>query len=146
MSIGRTLRRRSLFVATIAGAALWLLGRLPPSWAAGQRNDPAAATRLLLSLLKDPRKARAIGRAYLKTLPDGPITAEQLAAAILPDHRLDDPGLGAAAALGPQVLTRIRRDFSEGAVVVVDGWVLSVTEARLYALAALASAAPAAAA
>jgi hypothetical protein len=29
------------------------------------------------------------------------------------------------------------RDFAEGTVVCVDGWLLSLTEARLYALASL---------
>ena len=33
----------------------------------------------------------------------------------------------------------LRKDFAEGAVVIVAGWVLSETEAQLYALAALAS-------
>jgi hypothetical protein len=36
------------------------------------------------------------------------------------------------------VLQRVRQDFVDGAIVNVDGWILSATEARLYGLVALA--------
>jgi len=38
-----------------------------------------------------------------------------------------------------QLANQVRHDFVKGAMVDVDGWLLSVTEARVYALIALSS-------
>jgi hypothetical protein len=40
-------------------------------------------------------------------------------------------------AVGHRIANQVCRDFAEGIVVCVDGWLLSLTEARLYALASL---------
>ena len=55
------------------------------------------------------------------------------------------PAWGDAAALRRELAaggsadlsSRVRDDFGAGRVLLVDGWVLSETEARIYALAAL---------
>jgi hypothetical protein len=80
--------------------------------------------------------AVAVGRAYLRTTPaerDPALLAELICAA---DAR------GALATADPvelrhRLLLELRRDFSAGRVVLVRGWVLAATEARLCALAAL---------
>ncbi len=36
-----------------------------------------------------------------------------------------------------RIANQVRLDFAQGAVVSVDGWLLSLTEARVYALVAL---------
>jgi hypothetical protein len=37
------------------------------------------------------------------------------------------------------VANQVRLDFAQGAVVSIDGWLLSLTDARVYALVALSS-------
>jgi len=93
--------------------------------------------RALLAVLDDPRKARTMGIAYLGTLPPAERSAERLATAICLGASIKNEAL-AALEVRRLIHFRVRRDFAEGALVVVDGWFLSVTEARLYALAALA--------
>jgi hypothetical protein len=41
--------------------------------------------------------------------------------------------------LNDWIANQVRLDFGQGAVVSVDGWLLSLTEARVYALVALSS-------
>lgn len=62
--------------------------------------------------------ARAIGAAYLRAYPDDPL-ADAHAAAYLARS---------------QLAARVRDDFAAGRVVMLDRWMLSVTEARLCAL------------
>jgi hypothetical protein len=122
-------------VATLALASAGLIVR-PRAWTAAGTLAPAHLA--LLALLDDPRDASAIGRAYVHTLSAAERSAEKLVRAIFADASLDmrtPPGFGI---VGSTVNERMRRDFSEGAIVTVDGWILSLTEARLYALAALA--------
>jgi hypothetical protein len=88
----------------------------------------------------DEESLVAVGRRCLQVLPEGDDVDALIAAVDLgggdpvPD---EDPArlelLLAATA------DRIRGDFSNGATISVDGWVLSLTEARLCALIALAS-------
>jgi hypothetical protein len=90
----------------------------------------------LLAVLNDPRSARVIGRAYLRTLPAAERTAGHLVRAISADNTR---GPRCPTSNLPRLINdSVRHDFAAGAVVAVDGWVLSRTEARLYALAALA--------
>ncbi len=70
-----------------------------------------------------------IGERYLTRVPDEASTEVLTERLDLPEG----PVLGSFAA----VRARIHRELAEGEVVTVDGWVLSVTEARLCALVAL---------
>ena len=99
-------------------------------------GSPAIPAPALVAVLHDPPRARAIGHAYLRSLPAAQRKAGHLVRAIYADLA-QDPGFPAPN-LSRLINDRVRRDFSAGAVVAVDGWVLSSTEARLYALAALA--------
>jgi hypothetical protein len=115
-------------LASLSGVAIFR------SWDGKGAIAPGPA---LLALFDDAPRARAIGLAFLRTLPPAERSAEHLIAAVSCGA---SPKLEAQA---PQnvarlINERIRRDFSEGTVVAVDGWFLSLTEARLYALAALA--------
>lgn len=74
--------------------------------------------------------ARAVGRAYLATAPaEAALAAEALGPLL------------AARPLWPVLRRRIGEDFTSGDTVMVDGWVLARTEARLCALCALTGAA-----
>lgn len=72
----------------------------------------------------------AVGEAYLATAPGE--RDEAVLRAALPPHGADDPE-AALAELAPA----IAEDFATGRTVVLDGWLLSLTEARVAALAAL---------
>lgn len=119
-------RRFMLQMAVAAFGLLPLLGRAPPV--------PSAMTRLR-ALVPQPRSAHRLGRAYLAHYPgeEGPGRLTRL---ILATLGLDE---GAVAVRGEPELraalaTRIRDDFATAQTVMVDGWILSRTEMRLYAL------------
>lgn len=98
-----------------AGAA----GLALPAARAGQSADAALAHPRLLEILRDERAVRELGRRYRETVP-GENAAPALAQAIRGG--------------GARVDDQVRRDFDAGHTVTLDGWVLSVTEARQCAL------------
>jgi hypothetical protein len=86
--------------------------------------------------LADPRSARRVGNAYLWTAP-----SEAHALGLARALRRSNRAWGRVS--GPGAVRRLagvesRRDYAAGRVVVVDGWHISRTEARLCALATLA--------
>jgi hypothetical protein len=138
MSKPPTIHRRQFLLL-----ALGLAG----SVAAGSKLSGAAEGWLrqgnlrakLTALFIHQESAQAIGRAYLQRYPqeaDVRTLEDQIAQGIAGGHTL------LVATGKPEIsklLTdRIRQDFATDRVVKVQGWILSVTEARLCALAALA--------
>ena len=126
-----SLRRRTLLKTLPVAAAVkgTLIGALlAPRSAGAAETDPVER---LLAVLPHRRQAAAVGQAYAAIIaaePIGPhlldsvIPAEQIATATTSELR--------------DLLRALRReDFREGRTVTVEGWVLSVTEARLCALA-----------
>jgi len=89
----------------------------------------------LLDML-GPDRARILGARYRQMVPSEN-DADALRAAIELGARSSPRRFGV---LPPSVTDQVRRDFAEGRTVVVQGWVLSVTEARQCALFSLASA------
>ena len=81
----------------------------------------------LLSVL-GPDRVREIGSHYRSATP-AENTADALRAAISKSRGFHVPLLG-----NESLDDQIEDDFEEGRTVVVDGWVLSVTEARQAAL------------
>ena len=86
----------------------------------------------LVALLPDRRSAAIVGLAYLRGHGVEPPAAEAYAASLMAD--LTAPGQGDTA-LGAAYDRRVTRDFATGETVLVRGWMLSLTEARLCALA-----------
>ncbi len=133
MRIRRTFARRRV-LAILAASCAWLgvpgLRVLSGSGAA----DAAPLSLILAGLFTDRRSAGAVGAAYLRSVDDAEARPERLMRSILGDS----PATMGQAELKQVIGTRIRGDFTENAVVVVDGWMLSRTEARLCALIALA--------
>ena len=127
----RHLSRRSIN-ALIAGAAAW-----PYSGAALPTNQNQSIKRMLVSIFENPRSAYGIGSVYLGSLPPHARTADHLANAIVCTAGCDAGTMRSTEALRERISIRVRKDFAEGAVVIVAGWVLSETEAQLYALAAI---------
>jgi hypothetical protein len=89
----------------------------------------------LLDVFSDRASARRVGREFLRIEYDG--------ASVLPE----DDAIGTARMarsvstdqreMRENIRRLIRDDYDEGRTVCVDGWILSITEARLCALATL---------
>jgi hypothetical protein len=126
-------RRRVLRLVAVAAC---LIGT-PPGRAALGESTPAAsghsAERFIDAVLPHPHSAQQLGFAYLVREPaDLPALLRSLEATVA---RLR-PGL-AESRLGVELEQIVRGEYASGDTLVVDGWVLSRTECRLYALAAL---------
>lgn len=123
----RDVSRRSLLLAMLAflgGALLWRFG--PGSGAvAGDRERRLAST---LAGLTAPAAARRVGQQVLRAVP-----AWRDEAVLRAGLFAEREAAGAARTLADEV----RDDLAAGRVVAVNGWTLSETEARVYALAAL---------
>jgi hypothetical protein len=130
------LSRRHFLALGVAFAAPLLPGiaRLVPL--AGRTADPTTAA-LLARVADLPASARPVGRAYLAAAP-GEANVQSLCTCIvdlLPAGSLTDEADAEEVRVALSAL--VRDDFRAQRVVVVEGWILSVTEARLYGLAAL---------
>jgi len=80
--------------------------------------------------------ALVVGRGYLATLASQP-SAGGLAALVFGAGPVGAPV--DVASLTARVRERRNQDFIDGNLVTVNGWLLAVTEARLCALAVLAT-------
>jgi hypothetical protein len=127
--------RRSVLVALVRGGGLALaLGRQVAIAATSSRPvDPIVAK--LRSLLSDPVGARCIGQIYLSQASAESDPAH-LASLILSSLRLtgEDSLRVQRAALSKLFGAEVRADFAAGRTVVLNGWILSRTEARVCAL------------
>lgn len=143
ITCGAGVTRRTFLLALAAGAAAgggYLAGG---RWAlaAGPAADPWP--QWLLDANNHEAVAR-LGNAYRAAH-----TEEQDAAVLLEaiDRALAAAGAAdtaaQSAALATAMQQRVRDEYTRGEVVRVTGWILSVTEARLYALVALGLDAPA---
>jgi hypothetical protein len=130
--------RRRFLAVTLGVAGTVVAARARPWSALIRFAPPPPAAERLARLLRHRESARAVGQAYLDRVP------RETSAAQLVDH------LAAELPAGNQTLREasdsdlrsllaasIRSDFENDRVVDVNGWVLSPTEARLYALATL---------
>jgi hypothetical protein len=128
------LRRRS-FLALAGTAGAVVLGAAQP-WRSLVAVRPRTLATALLAVLADPRSAAVVGAAYLAVTPaeaDREVLLTRLASALRLGRTVPETG-----ALRARLAARVERDFATGATCSVDGWVLSRTEARLGALAAVA--------
>ena len=126
--------RRTFLVGLAAGIAGAALG-LRRYWSGGGATREALR---LAGVLRHPDGAALLGRLYLAGRPreaDAARLATLIGAAL--DPALTPVSAATDAALRAGLEERIRIDFTNGATVVVGGWLLSVTEARLCALVSL---------
>jgi hypothetical protein len=124
------LTRRRLLIAAAGLAAAAAVG---PSCLLTlvERLSGAEAASLLRGLITDREGAARLGRSYLAAHPTearSGVLVRDLVGAIEPTS---------VSGASREVADRIRGDFAAGNTVVVEGWVLSRTEARLYALVVL---------
>lgn len=131
MSRRRLLR---LMIGVAAGLALY-----PSGQTSGWRDQHDELAARLAALFSQPQSAAAIGQAYLQQYAHE-ADALRLHRLIVRDVVQQGAGLRDAgdAELKSLLQQRIWQDFADDRVVKLNGWILSVTEARLCALAALA--------
>ena len=105
------------------------------------QSQPSPEDRLLQALDLSPARL-TIAAKILALLPAGS-TPRQLASAVFTDlswrARFHD-----STRLRAELTALIRRDFEVGRTLEVEGWILSLTEARLAAISNLLATAPAA--
>jgi hypothetical protein len=113
-------RRRFLVVAvatTAAGVSFWRL------------LDDDRPTGIAAELFDDFGAARAVGREYLDQRPEE--AGKETLLELLSLREDLDPTI-----VRERMRAQVRRDYERARVVLVSGWYLSRTEARLCALAA----------
>ena len=138
MSDHRAFSRRQAIKFAVAATVTVLVRAQLPGVAVLQRAQAGLLPARLVALLAHPESARVIGGEYLLKYPeeaDVDSLLEQIASRIVagdvglfntPDHSLRE-----------QLDGIVRADFAVDRIVKLRGWVLSTTEARLCALAAL---------
>jgi len=127
-------RRDLLKQLTVGG----LMATLPASFVLGPGREvfqPFAAR--LMRVFSNANSARIIGERYLALnleAADAAALAARVAGTMERYLRLSSAD---ARGLRTLLADQQKCDFAEGRTVTVDGWILSVTEARLCAIAAL---------
>ncbi|MFL5562651.1 MAG: hypothetical protein ACJ79K_14360 [Gemmatimonadaceae bacterium] len=119
----------------VASAGAATFGFAVAGCGAGEAYDAGALARpdVLAALGAGP--VRAIGARY-RAMNHAEGDAASLRRAISASRPFASRFLGAAS---PPLAELVRADFAEGRTIVVDGWVLSATEARQCALFSLAA-------
>ena len=127
-------RRR--FLGILLGLSAWAFVSPAGRWLGFDRAEAEDVKAYgLADFFKHRKSAEVIGREYLMQSPD-----ERNLDTLL-DRLLDGGGRGAefsvaGAGRRREMLRELtREDFARGRVVKVGGWILSLTEARLCALA-----------
>lgn len=126
-TIGLQNRRRF-----IAGAVGGWLGRCLPFLAVSLPGSAA-----LVALCSQWRCPATIGAACLAALPAGETSKDALARLVLEDGPAAAKDGLSVHKLAHVIRERSRDDFRQGRITMVDGWMLSLTEARVYALVTL---------
>lgn len=132
-----TISRRRLAATAVSGAAAWVGGSVSHLFARASLTYSTLGYSELTALCSDLRCPRTIAKACLLALPAPERTRSTLARAIFQDIRPAGENRPSRDVLAQVIRSRSRADFQEGRVLNVDGWILSVTETRVYALAAL---------
>ena len=123
-------RREFIGIAAVSTAAV-----VVPALARGDTSVAATlAYPRLLQLLHDEQIVRDLGRRYREIVP-AEDSADTLVDAIMAGESAEFSIQHAATpSLCARVHEQVQRDFASSRTVTIDGWVLSVTEARQCAL------------
>ena len=129
------LSRRHLMTIAVGAAAAWF-GRQAPL-GAGECTGETSEYGALAAYCSALHCPEAIGQSCLRALPASEASPHQLARLILAELSTTSCGCASVVALRRSVGERSQDDFGHGRIVYVDGWMLSLTETRLYALSTL---------
>lgn len=91
----------------------------------------------LIALCSELGCPQPIGKACLLALPPSERVLSSLSSALRGHNSASGQGCPSPSALAQSISERSRADFQEGRVLSVNGWILALTEVRLYSLAAL---------
>jgi hypothetical protein len=131
-----TISRRILLAVATTGATVSLGESLSFGWSVSTNSGTDGDLVALCSELACPKP---VGKACLLALPPSERGLPFLISALLPHDRAPGEGGPPLRPLAQWIRERIRADFQEGSVLAVNGWLLAITEGRLYAMAALLS-------
>ena len=131
------LSRRSLIATAIGGGAAWLIGSVWFLVSYRGRVGSMSGSSTIATFWAELGYSRTIGEACLKALPAVEASRGCLTRTVFGDMRDGGGDCLSARALAQAIRERSRDDFRDGRMVTVDGWMLSLTETRVYALAAL---------
>ena len=118
----------------LAGALLSIAGSLRVAQLVG--SEPGSVAGLLRGIFADPNGATAVGRYYLRSHPEE-ASAAWLSRALFGAESVQEAGPDGLELLRERVRTGRAQDFRDGDVVILDGWAVTRTEARLLALASI---------
>jgi hypothetical protein len=118
----------------LAGALLSIAGSLRVAELIGSEPDSVAGH--LRGIFADPRGATAVGRRYLRSHPEE-ASAAWLSRTLFGAESVQETGSDGLELLRERVRTGRAQDFRDGDVVILDGWAVTRTEARLLALASI---------
>jgi hypothetical protein len=133
-AIHALLSRRNLLATLFSTTWLSQRGTIT-AWVADL--DPKAGHRTLSDLCANLRCSRAIAEACVRALPEKETRPEYLASLILADVAPRRPYSGSTIAFRNSARRQSQEDFRTGKIMNVDGWMLSLTETRIYGFAAL---------
>ena len=129
-------RRQFLRLSASTGLASFALSCSWPGVTAvlaSERFSSSDLASALTTLFKDPEGASAVGRRYLALHPDE-ADADRLSEALFDTAQ---PFRPTAKTLRSDLSRQRECDFRDGDVVILDGWLLARSEARVCALTAL---------
>jgi hypothetical protein len=115
-------RRDFILLATTGIAAV----AIPYYYLRDVEYDGSLAEPKQLSMIWDTETITKIGDNYRLQVPDE--KSERTLVKLLSEDISSD------AAIGKSMEQKIKKDFETGNTVMIDGWILSVTEARQCAL------------
>ena len=121
----------------LAGAFLTLVNGLPFSRAIGSAPRQLSEPRNVP--FDDLHTGTCLGQHYLKLYPEER-SARLIARELFGDECASVCNLNNRLDMQQRVLQQHERDFRQGDVVIIAGWVLTRTEARVFALSAIESA------
>jgi hypothetical protein len=123
-------RRRTLMLLGWSSALPLLLGSRPVP---AVSQVAVSYTAQLRALMRNSRLAAILGRAYRAAYP-AEADADTLTSLLCRDLGLSEAPAPRRQQLLATLDARIRAQFGAGETVVIHGWVLARTEARLCAL------------
>lgn len=132
------MQRRNFLSLSASGIALTLLPWSLTSCDTWSKWSETLAMPTVLGRFCSTEELKKIGSAYLsKQKDEASEDALEEKLLIQPDRKLFDPA--SAEALQDYLSTQIENDFIEDNTMILDGWVISRTEARQCALYTLTS-------
>lgn len=124
-------RKRRRF---LVGALLSLAGSLQAARLIGSESVGVAG--ILRGMFSETSGAVAVGRRYLRSHPEE-ASATWLSQALFGSESALDMNPGGIEFLRERIRAGRVQDFVDGDLVILDGWTVARTEARLLALASL---------